>query len=988
MLPERCWLATIQLRQLMNDLMQYPSEKMTVFFQTRKPRCSLLLMAGVFVGLQFAQIGECLAEDLQFNKQIRPILSEYCFQCHGPDANKRQGDLRLDLEQNAREHAIKRASESELFLRITSDDEKERMPPPETGKRLSAKEIDLIRQWLEQGAPYQGHWAFEPITKPKNQATSSSGTTHESNSKVPPSEIDWFIAQALDACGLSMAKPVSRQQLIRRASLDLTGLPPAWSEVDEFVNDKSAEAYAKLLDRLLDSPAYGQRWGRHWLDIARYADTHGGSAIGFTAFPFSYTYRDYVIRAFNEDMPYDRFVIEQIAADQLGLRENDPSLAALGFLTVGMQYRNHNDVIDDQIDVVTRGLMGLTVSCARCHDHKFDAISTKDYYSLYATLASSSVPENLPVVGEILDSTWTIEYQRELQDLKIQHEDMVRDQSEVMRNRLRMQVGLYLRELAKGTPEQDLSTSFLSYRTDDIRPLVLNRWRSYLAAKREDDPVFGAWLSLSKMVGENFGLLATEWIEARVKTNQETVKPIELHRLRSKPPKWNPRVLEAISKKQPQTMTDVADTYGELFAEVFQEWMQALQQSALEAVSQESVVPDEDPKHLLINSPVNRQLRHHLFGDDSPTNLPNDVSARLLNRTLSDAVGGRRGEIHELHLSAPGSPPRAMVLRESSQPNEYFVFLRGNPLTRGERVQSNFLSALSKSMANSIEPTIEQPYLDGMRRMGLAQSTVARNNPLTRRVIVNWVWQHHFGEGLVRTADDFGTRGRPPTHPELLDFLAETLYEDAWSLKKLHRRIMLSEVYQQGSMEDERSRSIDAENDCLWRMPRRRMDLESMRDAMLVVSGELDAAFGGRPFDMNANPAIPRRSVYGFINRDIVSNLSSTFDGANPNACTIKRPDTTVPQQTLFALNSEFIQDRAIKLASLSQSAVGDNDTLRVEWLYRRLFSRNPEPEEVEIAIQFVRSSVARVNSEKSSSNGWQRLAHALLASNEFIFVD
>ena len=199
---------------------------------------------------------------------------------------------------------------------------------------------------------------------------------------------------------------------------------------------------------------------------------------------------------------------------------------------------------------------------------------------------------------------------------------------------------------------------------------------------------------------------------------------------------------------------------------------------------------------------------------------------------------------------------------------------------------------------------------------------------------------------------------------------------------------MLSEAYQQGAVEKEKSRSIDAENDFLWRMPRRRMDLESMRDAMLAVSGELDTALGGRPFDMNANPAAPRRSVYGFINRDIVSNLASTFDGANPNACTMKRPDTTVPQQTLFALNSEFIQDRALKLESLSQSAAGENDTLRVVWLYRRLFSRNPEPEEVDIAIQFVRSSNAAANSEKLSSNGWQRLAHALLASNEFIFVD
>ncbi len=934
--------------------------------------------------LLMATASESRAGGVEFNRQIRPILAEYCFQCHGPDASKRQGDLRLDVERNAKEHAIVGTVESELFQRIASEEDDARMPPAETGRRLSQKQINLIRQWLEEGAHYEGHWAFEPITKPKVPQRPSTEDSHLTHGGNHSTDIDRFIAKALDSRGLSMTRAINRNQWIRRASLDLTGLPPTWEEVDAFVNDKSPNAYSRLLDRLLDSPAYGQRWGRHWLDIARYADTHGGSAIGFTSFPFSYTYRDYVINAFNNDLPYDRFVTEQIAADQLGLHKNDPSLAALGFLTVGMQYRNHHDVIDDQIDVVSRGLMGLTVACARCHDHKFDAIPTKDYYSLYATLANSSAPESLPILGELPDTSPTLAYQRNLQDLQVQYDDMARDQSEVMRNRLRIQVGLYLRELAKGTPEQDLSTNFLSYRTDDVRPLVLNRWRSYLASLREDDPVFGPWFQLTKLGAENFGQLAVDWIQLRENEYKETVKPTEMHRLGAKPPKWNPRVLDAISKKQPKSMVDVADAYGGLFAEVQQEWLQALRQTSLEAVSQESVVPDEDTKHLAINSPVYRQLRRHLYGEDTPTNPPDEIAVKILNRTISDALGGKRGAIHEHHLSAPGSPPRAMVLQENTQPKDFFVFLRGNPLARGEPVQPKFLSALS----NSGDQGTEQPYLDGKRRLGLAQSIVARNNPLTRRVIVNWVWQHHFGEGLVRTADDFGTRGRPPTHPELLDYLAETLYEESWSLKALHKRIMLSDVYQQGCVEDEMSRSIDAENDFLWRMPRRRMDLESMRDAMLAVSGELNKDRGGRPFDMNASPAIPRRSVYGFINRDIVSNLASTFDGANPNACTVKRPDTTVPQQMLFALNSEFIQDRAHKLASLLPSAAGETDTQRVDWLYRRLFSRNPEPEEVETAIQFVRSKLAVAASEAPTSNAWQRLAHALLASNEFIFVD
>ena len=258
---------------------------------------------------------------------------------------------------------------------------------------------------------------------------------------------------------------------------------------------------------MLESPRYGERWGRHWLDIARYADTHGGAAIGFTQFPFSYTYRDYVINAFNSDTPYDRFVTEQIAADQLGLEANDPKLAALGFLTVGMQYRNRHDTIDDQIDVITRGLQGLTVACARCHDHKFDAIPTKDYYALYATLASSESPEMLPIVGEQTGKPFE-DYQRALDAAQLECDDFARDQTEVMRGRLRMQVGMYLRELAKGTPEQDTSTAFLSYRTDDIRPLVLERWRAFLAKISDDDPVFGPWRQLSRVDAADFAAQA------------------------------------------------------------------------------------------------------------------------------------------------------------------------------------------------------------------------------------------------------------------------------------------------------------------------------------------------------------------------------------------------------------------------------------------------------------------------------------------------
>ncbi len=920
-----------------------------------------------------------LATEVQFNEHIRPILAEHCLHCHGPDESNREADLRLDRSPSADEEILiaGKPDESELLLRVVSEDSDLVMPPPKAGKPLSAEQIALLRQWIEEGAQYQGHWAFEPITKPKLPPPS----------KLVENAIDRFIIASLQSQGMTLSPAISRKQLIRRATFDLTGLPPSWQDVEAFVHDESPQAFEKVVDRLLDSTQYGERWGRHWLDIARYADTHGGSAIGFKKFPFSYTYRDYVIQAFNADLPYNRFVIEQLAADQLGLGENDPAMAALGFLTVGMQYRNRNDLVDDQIDVVTRGLLGLTVACARCHDHKFDAIPTKDYYSLFATLASSRSPDLLPLIGNPADSPPYQKYQQELSHRQELHDTMARDQNVVMRSRLRMQVGLYLTELAKGTPELDLSSAFLSYRTDDVRPLVLNRWRKYLAEMSDKDSVFGPWVQLSKLETNGFAAQSVELIQSLVKENGDLTKLSAMQNFDADAPRWNPRVLESILKKKPQSMLDIASAYGALFADVHQLWLHLLIETSLEARSSTDIIPDEDPRHLDVNSPINRQLRRHLYAPETPTAMTDKLAKSILNRTVHDKVAARKAAIHDLHLTSPGSPPRGMTLREDKQALDFHVFLRGNPMSRGEPVQARFLTALSESDA--------QPFDTGKRRLGLAQAIADPANPMTRRVIVNWVWQHHFGQGLVRTPDNFGTRGQPPTHPQLLDYLAATFLEDGWSLKKLHRRILLTDVYQQAALENVASREKDPDNKLLWRMPRRKLDLEAMRDSLLAVAGELNATMGGQPFEFLAQPVIPRRSVYAFVNRDIISSMASTFDGANSSSCTAKRAETSVPQQTLFALNSEFIQDRAVALASLPEITTAKTDEQRVRLLYQRAFSRSPEPQEVEIALRFIQSQdqgqsqeQGQSQDQESETDPWHRLAHVLLAANEFVFVD
>lgn len=809
------------------------------------------------------------------------------------------------------------------------------------------------------------HWSFQPVRKPSLPAPSAPGQT----------EIDRFIVAALKDRGLALRAPVSRRQWIRRATFDLTGLPPTWEEVRAFVDDSAPDAKEKVLDRLLDSARHGERWGRHWLDLARYADTHGGSAIGFTKFPFSYTYRDYVVRSFNADLPYDCFVTEQIAADQLGLKDNDPALAGLGFLTVGMQFRARQDIVDDQIDVITRGLMGLTVACARCHDHKFDPIPTKDYYSLYAALAPSREPEALPIIARPSNEAPRRDYDRELKRLQIRHDDMAAEQNEIMRGRLRMQVGLYLGEMAKGLPEQDLSTDFLSYRTDDIRPLVYNRWRDYLAKLPDNEPVFGPWIRLARLPTSGFAEASAELLRGLEKENGDPAKSKDLHRLAAEAPVWNPRVLEALAKREPKSLLDVAEAYGDLFARVHQAWLKALQTASAEASPGAEIIPDEDPRQLELNNPGTRQLRRHLYGEGSPTAVPDSLAVNLLNRPINDALGGRRGEIHELNVNATGSPARAMVLKEEPAPGPFHVFLRGNPLSRGPVVQPRFLSVLASVKA--------EPFADGQRRLGLARAVVSPQNPLTRRVLVNWVWQHHFGQGLVKTPDDWGTRGSRPTHLALLDYLASVFAEDAWSLKALHRRIMLSDVYAQGAVEDEQARDADAENELFWRMPNRRLEMEAMLDAMLATSGELDLSPGGKPFDRQAQPTVPRRSIYAFVNRDIVSNLASTFDAANPSSCTARRPDTTVPQQALFALNSEFIQDRAAALAALVAKTSGQDDLGRIRELYRRVYSRESTSAEEDRLLRFVRD-----RAEPSSAEAWRQVAHAFLAANEFSFLD
>jgi hypothetical protein len=664
------------------------------------------------------------AEQLDFFEQrIRPVLVEHCYECHSAAVASPKGELRLDTAEGVRGGgasgpAIEPGRPTASLLLSALQYDGYEMPP--SGKLPDAVIADF-EQWIAAGAvdPRDGaapkhvevdavaarsHWAFQRPQRVAPPPPSEGG--REANAAA---EIDRFVEARLRAKGLEFSPAADARTLLRRLSYDLTGLPPTAEELDAFAADFSDAAYEQAVVRLLASPRFGERWGRHWLDVARYADTKGYVFEEDRNYPHAFKYRDWVIAALNDDMPFDRFVVAQLAADQL----NDPAaLPAMGFLTLGRRFlNNQHDINDDRIDVITRGLMGLTAACARCHDHKFDPIPTADYYSLYGILASSK-------------------------------------------------------------------------------------------------------------------------------------------------------------------------------------------------------------------------------------EIPHDAGPA----TLVDA----------------------------DQPVEQVVFLRGQPGNRGPSVSRHFFTCLVEG-----EP---KPFEHGSGRLELAESIASRDNPLTARVWVNRVWAHLLGRGLVATPSDFGTRGEPPTHPELLDWLAATLMDDGWSTKQIIRRIVLSRTYRQSSAASEAGLAADPENTLLWRMNRRRLDLEACRDSLLAAAGRLDLSMGGPSVKLTEAPFPPRRAVYGFVERQNLPGFFRTFDFANPNVHAPSRPQTASPQQALFMLNSPFALEQAHALAL--RSADGGTDLARLERIYRFALGRGPTLEEAAGAYEFLSASDSPEDAQ------WDQLAQVLLMCNEFMFVD
>ena len=854
-----------------------------------------------------------------FEREVRPILVDTCQKCHGE--KKQESELRLDSREALLKGSFSGPAiepgrpEKSLLIAAVRHEGETKMPPKE---KLTEVQIAALTHWVKIGAPWpkdsavsktndaaRTHWAFQAVVDPPVPKI-------EGNPSSNP--IDAFVYDRLTRADLAPAPRADRRTLIRRASFALTGLPPTAEEVEAFERDEDPKAYENLIERLLASPHYGEQWGRHWLDIARYSDTKGYVyAREQRVWPHAWVYRDWVVKALNDDMPYDRFLLLQIAADQAA-PEDKPSHAAMGFLTLGRRFTGvMRDIIDDRIDVVTRGTMGLTVGCARCHDHKYDPIPTKDYYALYGVFQSSAEQLEQITQGDEKNEAHQ-KYLAELNNRRKKVADLMAAKRDEVGARNRARAGDYLAaqlELHKYPPE---GFDQILYKTD-LLPTFVHVWRAYLReAEKRQDPIFVPWHAYADIPAKDFAVKAAELTQQLAARPEGEIHPLVRQRFAT----------------PPGSMTEVAARYGELFAEANKE--------------------GGDPA-----------LREILFGANGPCTVPDLPIVNVeyfFDSGTTDELWKAQNELENWAMQSPPEIKHAAILVDRSVPATPFVFKRGNPANPGDEVPRQFVSVVAGLN--------RQPFAKGSGRLELAQAIIDPNNPLTARVMVNRVWTHLMGAGLVTTPSDFGTRAPPPSHPELLDWLTTRFVEDGWSLKKLQRRILLSDAYCRSSSEPSdtaqvaKANQVDPANRLLWRANEQRLTFEQMRDALLASTGRLDRTIGGRPGDL-FSPGFVRRTLYGTIDRQFLPSTLRVFDFANPDLHIPLRNDTTVPQQALFFLNHPLMIGHAQALAAKTASA--GSESQRVQQMYRAAYQRAATPEQVAVALELVKLAQSDGNS-------------------------
>ncbi|MEJ7594971.1 MAG: PSD1 and planctomycete cytochrome C domain-containing protein [Planctomycetaceae bacterium] len=885
-----------------------------------------------------------------FESHIRPVLVEKCIGCHGDQ--KQSGGLRLDSRDAMLKGGDSGAamipgdvSASHLIQAIRYDGDLQ-MPPenelPDAEKQALIHWVESGAFWPPNAAPLKApradlaktHWAFQSVSRPEVPAIAPADTARI---KTP---IDAFILAKLNEVDLTLSAEADRRTLIRRAFNTLTGLPPTAADVENFINDSDPMAYENLVDRLLASPTHGQHWARHWLDIARYSDTKGYVYAREERFWIhAWSYRDWVVDALNANMPYDRFLLLQLAADQVSDR-TDEDLAAMGFLTLGRRFQGvRRDIIDDRIDVVCRGTMALTVGCARCHDHKYDPIPTADYYSLYGVFDSCRekiVP--LPK-AKMQDAAFEAELKKRTDALAA-----LRQERRVSTSaRVRSRIGDYLqaqRELQK-YPEEGFDQILA---LDDLLPSFVHRWRDYLRdANLRHDPVFVAWHRFADIPNDQFSERAAIVTQALHELGTEQI---------------NPRVATAFATA-PTSFTDVIARYTTLFHDIDARWQAELRQSEAQGAAIHAMADPSDD-----------QLRSLLYGPGSLCEVPDEPVVNTeydFDSGTCTELWKLQGEVDRLIINAAAEPRFATIIEDREVPSTPRIFKRGNSANKGDDVPRRFLELLSGPD--------RKPFEHGSGRLEMAEDIIDPTNPLTARVMVNRVWAHHFGGGLVTTPGDFGIRAEPPSHPALLDWLTSEFIASGWSLKTLHRMIVLSAAYRQSSdgpadtAQLVHPRAIDPENRLLWHMNVHRLSFEEMRDSMLVVSGQLDQRSGGRPSNLFSKPFPVRRTLYGLVDRQYLPGTLRVFDFANPDLPIPKRSETTVPQQSLFLMNHPLALERARALAASLPVELSADDQIRT--LYRRVLQRDPTAAQIAAAHELLAADVPEKPAASITAADW-----------------
>ncbi len=835
------------------------------------PRIACLALALIPVASCFAAATP--EEEAFFETQIRPVLATRCVSCHGPE--KQEGGTRLDSRET-----VSAAAAGGLLVRTVRG-----QSTAPAACVLEPRLAGAFEQWIALGLPWPGratvataadraeaarrHWAFQPVREPAVPA----GAGHP---------IDAFIRERLKSDGLEPSPQADRRTLLRRLSFTLTGLPPDAVNGEPFTES----GWVREVDRLLASPHYGEHWARHWLDVARYSDTKGYVyAREEKNWPHAWVYRDWVVSALNGDLPYDRFLMLQLAADRIDDKKPGDE-AAMGFLTMGRRFLGvKHEIIDDRIDVVTRGMLGLTAGCARCHDHKYDPIPAADYYSLHGVF-DSSIEKLVPLPGGD-EAFWKSHGER----VGKLDETMAQFRTEAA-DRVRARLADYLKAQAEldKYPADGFDQIF---QKTDLLPAFVHAWRDYLRnAGERKDPVFRHWHAYRAATPDQYGKVAVAGS--------------------------HPRVAAAFATP-PQNFDEVISRYATVLKDA-----------------------GDDPA-----------LRAVLHGPGSPCEVPEGPVVNVETYFETESVNALWKLENEIARAIVGAPPgvrAALTLTDRQRPSEPRILLRGNPLNLGERVPRRFLGVLSGEN--------RAPFTIGSGRLELARAIADPANPLTARVLVNRVWAHHFGAGLVDTPSDFGTRADPPSHPELLDWLASWFVREGWSLKKLHRLLLTSETWRQSSFGPsdpgarERAATADPGNRLLWRMNPHRLGYEEFRDAMMAASGELDPTLGGKPVEALKPPFAKRRALYGRIDRQFVPGVLRLFDFANPDLHIPKRNETTVPQQALFFLNHPLVLERARAIAKAGEAEPAAPD--RVRSLFRSTLQRDPSDLEIAEALALV----------------------------------